>query len=74
MTTDELIIRHQLDILENIISLRLHKESTSLKLNIQFPGDIGIFIEVRPIGSWTSHFLGAGEPHANISGGKSYYL
>ena len=82
MTANESIIHHQLDILVK----RYRSQATQdndiaqlvLKLNEQFPGDIGIFcpfilnyVQLEP---GQAIFLGAGEPHAYISGGKPKLL
>jgi mannose-6-phosphate isomerase class I len=48
-----------------------------LKLNKQFPGDIEIFcpflLNYFRLDPGQAIFLGAGEPHAYISGGRPYY-
>ena len=46
-----------------------------LRLNSQFPGDIGVFcafmLNYVTLNPGEAIFLGAGEPHAYVSGGKS---
>ena len=78
MTADESTIQDQLDILVK----RYQSQATQdddiaqliYRLNEQFPGDIGIFCPF--VLNWVrlnpgqAIFLGAGEPHAYISGGK----
>jgi len=76
MTADESIIHDQLDILVK----RYQSQATQdidivqlvLKLNEQFPGDIGIFcpfvLNYIRLNPGEAIFLGAGEPHAYISG------
>ena len=81
MTTDESIIHHQLDILVNRYQSQITQENDIvkliLKLNKQFPGDIGIFcpflLNYVRLDPGQAIFLGAGEPHAYISGGKPCY-
>ena len=80
MTADESIIHHQLDILVKRYQSQVTQDNDMaqlvLNLNEQFPGDIGIFCpllnHVR-LDPGQAIFLGAGEPHAYISGGKPYY-
>lgn len=79
MTADESIVHDQLD---NLLK-RYQSQSAQvsdiaqliLKLNEQFPGDIGIFcpfiLNYVRLDPGEAIFLGAGEPHAYISGGKS---
>jgi mannose-6-phosphate isomerase len=82
MTAPELEFRHQLRLLVSRYKgggAKVTEGETQdlvdliLKLNLQFPGDIGVFcpfllnyIVLRP---GEAIFLGAGEPHAYISGG-----
>jgi len=78
MTADESTIHDQLDILVK----RYQSQATQdddivqlvLRLNEQFPGDIGIFcpfvLNYVRLDPGQAIFLGAGEPHAYISGGK----
>lgn len=81
MTTDESIVHHQLDILVKRYQSQVTQDNDIaqlvLKLNKQFPGDIGIFcpflLNYVQLDPGQAIFLGAGEPHAYISGGKPYY-
>lgn len=81
MTTDESIFHHQLVILVKRYQSQVTKENDIvqlvLKLNDQFPGDIGSFcpflLNYVRLDPGQAIFLGAGEPHAYISGGKLYY-
>ena len=81
MTTDESTIRHQLGILVKRYQSQVTQDNDIaqlvLKLNEQFPGDIGIFcpflLNYVRLDPGQAIFLGAGEPHAYISGGKPYY-
>jgi len=78
MTADEADYKPQLDTLVSRYEGLTKKDSIAelvLRLNSQFPGDIGIFcafllnhVVLRP---GEAIFLGAGEPHAYVSGGKS---
>lgn len=47
-----------------------------LRLNEQFPGDIGVFcpfmLNYVKLSPGEAMFLGAGEPHAYVTGGKPY--
>lgn len=80
MTTNESDIKVQLDMLIQRYSIgKEHAEEGTIKdlvltLNEQFPGDIGVFcafmlnyVQLKP---GEAIFLGAGEPHAYISGGE----
>jgi mannose-6-phosphate isomerase len=81
MTADESVIHHQLDILVKRYQSHATQDNDIaqlvLKLNEQFPGDIGIFcpflLNYVRLDPGQAIFLGAGEPHAYISGGKPYY-
>ena len=81
MTTDESIIHYQLDILVKRYQSQVTQDNDIaqlvLKLNEQFPGDIGVFcpflLNYVRLDPGQAIFLGAGEPHAYISGGKLYY-
>jgi mannose-6-phosphate isomerase len=84
MTAEEAEYKKQLELL-----VQRYQSSTSsspegsieelvLRLNSQFPGDIGIFcafmlnhVALQP---GEAIFLGAGEPHAYVSGGKSLFF
>lgn len=80
MTADESIIHDQLDILvkryESEAAQDIDIVQLVLKLNEQFPGDIGIFcpfvLNYIKLDPGKAIFLSAGEPHAYISGGKPY--
>lgn len=80
MTADESIIHHQLDILVKRYQSQVTQDNDIaqlvLKLNEQFPGDIGIFcpflLNYVRLDPGQAIFLGAGEPHAYISGGKLF--
>lgn len=82
MTADEAVVKTQLDLLVaryKAGGAKVEGESQDivdlvLRLDSQYPGDIGIFcafllnyIHLKP---GQAIFLGAGEPHAYISGGK----
>ena len=81
MTADESIIHHQLDILVKRYQSQVTQDNDMaqlvLNLNEQFPGDIGLFcpflLNYVRLDPGQAIFLGAGEPHAYISGGKPYY-
>lgn len=81
MTTDESIVHHQLNNLVKRYQSQVTQDNDLaqlvLKLNEQFPGDIGIFcpflLNYVRLDPGQAIFLGAGEPHAYISGGKPYY-
>jgi mannose-6-phosphate isomerase len=80
MTTNESIISQQVDKLIK----RLKSNNSSLakgsapelliRLNDQFPGDIGMFcvllLNYVKLDPGQAIFLGANEPHAYLSGGK----
>lgn len=82
MTADEGLVKTQLDLLVARYKAGRTKMSESqdlvdlvLRLDSQFPGDVGIFcvfllnyVHLKP---GEAIFLGAGEPHAYISGGAS---
>jgi mannose-6-phosphate isomerase len=80
MMAEESIIHNQLDIL--VKRYRSHPTQDDdiaqlvLKLNEQFPGDIGIFccfvLNYIRLDPGQAIFLGAGEPHAYIYGGKPF--
>lgn len=80
MTADESVIHQQLDILVNRYQSQAPQDNDVaqlvLKLNEQFPGDIGIFcpflLNYVQLDPGQAIFLGAGEPHAYISGGKPF--
>ena len=80
MTADESIIHNQLDILVKRYQSQATQDNDMaqlvLKLNEQFPGDIGIFcpfvLNYVRLDPGQAIFLGAGEPHAYIYGGKPY--
>ena len=81
MTADESIIHNQLDILVKRYQSQATQDNDIaqlvLKLNEQFPGDIGIFrpfdLNCIRLDPGQAIFLGAGEPHAYIYGGKPYH-
>ena len=81
MTTDESNVHHQRDILVKRYQSQVTQENDIvqlvLKLNEQFPGDVGIFcpflLNYVRLDPGQAIFLGAGEPHAYISGGKPFY-
>ena len=80
MTADKSVIHHQLDILVNRYESQVAQDNDIaqlvLKLNEQFPGDVGIFcpflLNYVRLDPGQAIFLGAGEPHAYISGGKPF--
>jgi len=80
MTAEEVEFKKQLDLLVQRYqkSSSTHSEGSIeelvLRLNSQFPGDIGVFcafmlnhVALQP---GEAIFLGAGEPHAYVSGGR----
>lgn len=83
MTADETTVKEQLGKLVRRYQAGGGKEAENehitelvLRLDSQFPGDIGIFcsfmlnyIDLQP---GEAIFLGAGEPHAYISGGMAF--
>lgn len=78
MKADESTVHHQLDVLVKRYRSQATKDDDIvqlvLKLNEQFPQDIGIFcpfvLNYVRLDSGQAIFLGAGEPHAYIYGGK----
>lgn len=79
MTADKTIIQEQLDILVKRYQSRATQDDITqlvLKLNEQFPGDIGVFcpfvLNYIRLDPGEAIFLGAGEPHAYVSGGEPY--
>ena len=78
MTADESIIHNQLDILVKRCQSQATQDNDIaqlvLKLSEQFPGNIGIFcpfvLNYVRLDPGQAIFLGAGEPHAYIYGGK----
>lgn len=80
MTADENAVKRELDTLVQryrITGLGLEEgsvEALALRLNAQFPGDIGVFcaflLNHVTLEVGEAIFLGAGEPHAYVSGGK----
>ncbi|KAJ4490329.1 mannose-6-phosphate isomerase [Lentinula aciculospora] len=76
MTADEALINAQLDALVHRYQTPLPKdgsiEELVLRLNSQFPGDVGVFcafiLNYIILSPGEAIFLGAGEPHAYVSG------
>jgi len=80
MTTDQDVYQNQLTVLMSRYQSDSRNEGEDndlveliLKLSNQFPGDIGIFcpfvLNYVHMNPGDAIFLGAGEPHAYISGG-----
>lgn len=81
MTADEELIRGQIDALVHRYQSPTPEEGSIeelvLRLNDQFPGDVGVFcafiLNYITLSPGQAIFLGAGEPHAYVSGGKPCY-
>jgi mannose-6-phosphate isomerase len=81
MTAEESQFKAQLDLLiarYELIDQHTPLQTLVLRLHSQFPGDIGIFcafllnhVLLQP---GEAIFLGAGEPHAYVSGGTSLVI
>lgn len=79
MTSEEIVFKEQLDILVRRLSSSSSPPSDLdrlvIELNEQYPGDIGVFcayvLNYVHLNEGEAIFLGAGEPHAYISGGES---
>lgn len=81
MTADEGLIKGQIDALVHRYQTPTPEdgsiEELVLRLNDQFPGDVGVFcafiLNYITLSPGEAIFLGAGEPHAYVSGGEQQY-